>query len=136
MPPTRQPSVPPIEKAPRKPKELPAAAPNREAPPDASHKQPKADAPAEPVAPPKREAPPEALRKQPKVDVPPEPMAPPKREAPPEHPRKQPPADVPSKERIAPPSGPGANEPVKAEAPHSKQRPDKKANEPAPSPGS
>jgi len=111
MPPTRQPSVPPMEKAPRKPKDLPTAAPNREAPPDASHKQPKADVPAEP-------------------------MAPPKREAPPEHPRKQPPADVPPKERTVPPSGPGANEPVKAEAPHSKQRPDKKANEPAPSPGS
>jgi len=111
MPPTRQPSVPPIEKAPRKPKDLPTAAPNREAPPDASHKQPKADVPAESLAPPKREAPPEHLR-------------------------KQPPVDVPQKERIAPPPGPGANEPVKPEAPHSKQRPDKKTNEPAPSPSS
>jgi hypothetical protein len=111
MPPTRQPSVPPIEKAPRKPRDLPTAAPNREAPPDVSHKQPKPIVPTEPMMPPKREAPPEA-------------------------PRKQPPADVPPRERIAPPPAPGANEPVKPQAPPSKQRPDKKSNEPAPSPTS
>jgi hypothetical protein len=110
MPPTIQPIVPPTERAPRKPKDLPTVAPNREAPPDASHKPPKADVPVESLAQPKREAPPERPRRQPPVDVP--------------------------KERIAPPPGPGANEPVKTEAPHSKQRPDKKANEPAPSPGS
>jgi hypothetical protein len=135
MPPTRQPSGPPIERAPRKPKDLPTAAPNREAPPYASQKQPKANVPAEPIAPSRREAPPEAPRKQPKEQMPTEPVAPPKREAPPESSRKSPPADVP-KERTAPPPGPGANAPAKPEAPPSRQRPDKKASEPAPSPGS
>jgi hypothetical protein len=111
MPPTRQPSDAALEKAPRKPKDEAAQpAPNREAPPDVSRKQPKEQMPAEPAAPPKREAPPESSRKQPPADMP--------------------------KERIAPPPGPGANEPPKPEAPHSRQRPDKKTTEPAPSPGS
>jgi hypothetical protein len=130
MPPTRQPSAAPTEKAPRKPKAEPTAAPNREAPPDASQKLHKADVPAQQIMPPKREAPPEVSRKQPKADVPAQPMAPPER------PRKQAPADIAPKERTAPPPAPGANEPVKKEAPPSKQRPDKKSNEPAPSPTS
>jgi hypothetical protein len=85
---------------------------------------------AEPTsAPPNREAPPDS---QPKRPLPPERVPPPSREAPPEAPRKHalPP------EHVAPPPGPAANEPPKTEAPHSKRGPDKKANEPAPSPGS
>jgi Family of unknown function (DUF6600) len=137
MPPTRQPSAAPAEKAPRKPKAEATVAPNREAPPDASHTQPKAEAP-QPVVTPKREAPPEVSRKQPKADVPPQSMAPPKHEAPPAVPPKQPPTNVPPKQQQAPPPppAPGANEPVKKEAPPSKQHPDKKAHEPAPSPTS
>jgi hypothetical protein len=111
-PPTRQPSDAATEKAPRKPKDDPTLA----APPQT------------------REAPAEAPRKQPKEPMSAEPAAPPKREAPPEPPRKQPSAEMP-KERTAPPPAPGANEPAKPEAPRSKQRPDKKADEPAPTPG-
>ncbi|MEY2488644.1 MAG: hypothetical protein QOC70_586 [Verrucomicrobiota bacterium] len=158
MPPTRQPSDPLTEKAPRKPKvESTPASQNREAPSDAPRKQPKADLSAEPAAPPKREVPPEASRKQPKSDLSAEPAAPPKREAPPEASRKQPKADLSAEpapppkrevppeaprkhplppEKAAPPPGPAANAPVKTDAPPSKQSPEKKKNEPAPSPGS
>jgi hypothetical protein len=109
MPPTRQPSAAPIEKAPRKPKdESTATAPNREAPPDTPPKQPKPKISSEPM--------------------------PPTRQAPPEVPRKQPPVDVP-KQRLAPPPAPAANEPAKNEAPP-KRGPDKKTTEPVPSPGS
>jgi hypothetical protein len=59
--------------------------------------------------------------------------APPNREALPEAPRKQPPVPP---ERIAPPSGPAATGPVKTDVPRSKRGPDKKTNEPSPSPGS
>jgi hypothetical protein len=79
-------------------------------------------------APPNREAPPDS----PPKPLPPERVAPPNREAPPEVPRKHP---LPP-ERVAPPPGPAANGPVKTEEPRSKRGPDKKANEPAPSPGS
>jgi len=110
MPPTRQPSAPPIEKAPPKPKIT-----------------------AEPM-PPTREAPPDAPRQQPKAKITSEPM-PPTRQAPPDVPRKQPPVDVP-KQHLAPPPPPAPNEPVKHEAPPSKRAPDKKTTEPVPSPGS
>jgi hypothetical protein len=105
MPPTRQPSDALREKAPRKPKDEPTAAPaNRDVQPDNAPKRP---LPPERVAPANREAPPEPPRKQP---------------LPPEH--------------AAPPPGPPANAPAKTDAPPSKRGPDKKANEPAPSPGS
>jgi hypothetical protein len=108
MPPTRQPSDAVSEKAPSKPRDQAApVAPNREAPPDAPRKKEIVPPKQEPVAQPPDN---EASRKQPKSE--------------------------PSRERTAPPPGPPGNEPAKAEAPHSKRLPDKKTNEPAPSPGS
>ena len=79
------------------------------------------------LAPPNREAPPYS---QPKRLPPPERAAPPSHEAPPEAPRKHP---LPPERTAAPPPGPATNPPPKQEAPH-KRGPDKKANEPAPSP--
>jgi len=118
-PPVRQPTAPPIEKAPRKPKdESLAVPPTRETP-----SKPKIT--SDPM-PPTREAPP-----KPKANMPADSM-PPKREAPPEVPRKQPPGETMPKERTAPPA---PNAPAQPEAPRNK-RPDKKTNEPGPSPGS
>ena len=117
----RQPNDVLIEKAPRKPRYEPIAAPpNQEAPPVMTPKRP---------LPPERVAPPVMT---PKRLLPPERVAPPNREAPPDVPRMRP---LPP-ERVAPPPGPGANGPVKAEAPPSKRGPDKKTNEPSPPPGS
>jgi hypothetical protein len=108
MPPTHQPSAPPIEKTTPKPKIT-----------------------SEPM-PPTREAPPDPPRQQPKAKITSEPM-PPTRQAPPEVPRKQPPVDAP-KQHVAPPPAPAANEPAKKEAPPSKRAPDKKTTEPVPTP--
>jgi hypothetical protein len=130
MPPTRQPSEPMTEKAPRKPKnEAPDVMPPTRQPPEtATEKMPRKPKTEPTMAPPTREIQSDAQSKRP---MPPPQMAPPKREAPPEAPHKQPPPDIAPKERTAPPPGP-ANEPVKREAP---KGPDKKAKEPAPSPG-
>jgi hypothetical protein len=105
MPPIRQPSEPLTEKAPRKLKDVP------------------------PTAPPNREAPPDSAPKRP---LPPERVAPANREAPPEAPRKHP---LPPEHVAPPPPGPGANAPAKPDVPHNKRGSDKKATEPAPSPG-
>jgi len=161
----RQPNDVLIEKAPRTPQEEPIVAPpfitpkrplppervapwNREAPPVSTPKRP---LPSERVAPPNREASPEVQRMRPlppervappnreappvimpKHALPPERVVPQNREAPPEVPRMRP---LPP-ERVAPPPGPGANGPVKAEAPPNKRGPDKRTNEPSPPPGS
>jgi hypothetical protein len=132
LPPTRQPSEPLTEKAPRKPKtEAPdVMPPTHQAPETTTEKSPRKPKTEPTMAPPNREIQSEAQAKRP---MPPPQMAPPKREAPPEIPRKQPPPDMAPKERTAPPPGP-ANEPVKTEAPRTKG-PDKKAKEPAPTPG-
>ena len=82
-----------------------------------------------PPPPPNRDVQPDNAPKRP---LPPERVAPANREAPPEAPRKHP---LPP-ERVAPPPGPPANAPVKTDAPPNKRGPEKKANEPAPSPGS
>jgi hypothetical protein len=95
------------------------APPKLEAPPDSPPKRP---LPPERVAPPKLEAAPNSAPVR---------SMPPKREAPPEVPHRQP-----STDRIAPPTGPAADGPLKGDAPASKRVPDKRTVGPSPAPGS
>ena len=77
--------------------------------------------------PPTRETPP-----KPKITSEPKPQT---HQAPNEPPHKQPPTEAPPKQQTAPPPGPAANPPAQQQPPHNKKGPDKKPNEPAPSPG-
>ncbi|HEV2840623.1 MAG TPA: DUF6600 domain-containing protein [Chthoniobacterales bacterium] len=105
MPQTRQPPDAQIEKPPRKPKDE--------------------SIPAPPPSEVQRESPP-------KRNLPPEQPVPVRRETPPPTSQKPPPA-----ERMAPPPGPATSKPEKPEKAEQapSKRPDKKATEPAPSPG-